>query len=63
MRLYKVSSHLRSSYSSDKPYVIGLFDTAGQEEYDRLRPLAYPETDVFLVCFSVTLPDSLDNVK
>ena len=50
-------------YSSDLPYVLSLFDTAGQEEYDRLRPLAYPETDVFLVCFSVTLPDSLDNVK
>ena len=63
MRLYIVSSHLRSSYSSDKPYVIGLFDTAGQEEYDRLRPLAYPDTGVFLVCFSVMRPDSLDNVK
>ena len=48
---------------SDKPYVLALFDTAGQEDYDRLRPLAYPDTDVFLVCFSVTRPDSLDNVK
>jgi len=26
---------------------------AGMEDYDRLRPLAYPQTDVFLVCFSV----------
>ena len=43
--------------------MLSLFDTAGQEEYDRLRPLAYPDTDVFLVCFSVTLPDSLDNAK
>ena len=52
-----------SCYYSDLPYVLSMFDTAGQEEYDRLRPLAYPETDVFLVCFSVTLPDSLDNAK
>ncbi len=28
----------------------------GQEDYDRLRPLSYPQTDVFLVCFSVTSP-------
>ncbi|XP_033103952.1 cell division control protein 42 homolog [Anneissia japonica] len=44
-------------------YNLGLFDTAGQEEYDRLRILAYPLTDVFLVCFSVVEPDSFENVK
>ena len=36
---------------------------AGQEDYDRLRPLSYPQTDVFLVCFSVESPTSLENVK
>ena len=41
---------------------LGLWDTAGQEDYDRLRPLSYPQTDVFLVCFSVVSPASLDNV-
>ena len=35
----------------------------GQEDYDRLRPLSYPQTDVFLVCFSVTSPASFENVK
>ena len=37
--------------------------TLGQEDYDRLRPLSYPQTDVFLVCFSVTSPASFENVK
>jgi cell division control protein 42 len=47
----------------DDPYTLGLFDTAGQEDYDRLRPLSYPQTDVFLVCFSVTSPASFENVR
>ncbi|XP_022644639.1 ras-related C3 botulinum toxin substrate 1-like [Varroa jacobsoni] len=41
---------------------LGLWDTAGQEDYDRLRPLSYPQTDVFLVCYSVVSPSSYDNV-
>lgn len=44
-------------------YYLGLFDTAGQEEYDRLRTLAYPGTDVFLVCFSVASQTSFENVR
>ncbi|KAJ3039386.1 Rho GTPase [Rhizophlyctis rosea] len=47
----------------NEPYTLGLFDTAGQEDYDRLRPLSYPQTDVFLVCFSVVSPASFENVK
>ncbi|ODV88365.1 hypothetical protein CANCADRAFT_145706 [Tortispora caseinolytica NRRL Y-17796] len=47
----------------DEPFTLGLFDTAGQEDYDRLRPLSYPQTDIFLVCFSVTNPASFENVK
>nr|ADD38885.1 Cdc42 homolog [Lepeophtheirus salmonis] len=46
-----------------EPYTLGLFDTAGQEEYDRLRPLSYPQTDVFLVCFSVVSPPSFENIR
>ncbi|XP_077998280.1 cdc42 homolog [Glandiceps talaboti] len=47
----------------DDHYMLGLFDTAGQEEYDRLRILSYPMTDVFLLCFSVTSPASFENVR
>merc|ERR1712107_603814 len=46
-----------------KPINLGLWDTAGQEDYDRLRPLSYPQTDIFLVCFSVVSTPSFNNVK
>jgi len=42
---------------------LSLWDTAGQEDYDRLRPLSYPETDVLIICYSVDSPDSLANVQ
>lgn len=41
---------------------LALWDTAGQEDYDRLRPLSYPDTNVILVCFCFDRPESLDNV-
>lgn len=40
-----------------------MFSSVGQEDYDRLRPLSYPQTDVFLICFSLVSPPSFENVK
>ncbi|KAK4108729.1 ras-domain-containing protein [Canariomyces notabilis] len=45
-----------------KTVELALWDTAGQEEYDRLRPLSYPETDLIFVCFAIDCPNSLENV-
>lgn len=35
----------------------------GQEDFDRLRPLSYPGTDIFFICIAVTTPLSLTNAK
>ena len=42
---------------------VGLWDTAGKEDYDRLRPLSYPQTSVFCLCFSIISKASFKNVK
>lgn len=45
-----------------KPIQLALWDTAGQEEYERLRPLSYSKAHIILIAYSVDTPDSLDNV-
>jgi len=47
----------------NKAYNLGLWDTAGQEEYDKMRTVSYPHTDVFVLCFSLVQPNSFANVK
>eukprot|EP01089_Gocevia_fonbrunei_P007679 TRINITY_DN18917_c0_g1_i1.p1 TRINITY_DN18917_c0_g1~~TRINITY_DN18917_c0_g1_i1.p1 ORF type:complete len:176 (+),score=27.43 TRINITY_DN18917_c0_g1_i1:72-530(+) len=44
-------------------YALGLWDTAGQEEYKRLRTLSYKETNIFLLCFSIADPVSFENIR
>jgi small GTP-binding protein len=47
----------------EKVINLSLWDTAGGEDYHRLRPLSYPQTDVFLLCFDVTKPQSLEGLR
>lgn len=42
---------------------LALWDTAGQEEYDRLRPLSYPDADLIVICFAIDNLVSLQNIK
>ena len=46
-----------------KPIHLGLWDTSGQEDYDRLWPLSFPQTDVFLLAFSLISRASFENAK
>jgi Ras family protein A len=48
---------------SNKHVELSLWDTAGQEDYDRLRPLSYPDTDVIILAFAICNPDSFYNIQ
>jgi small GTP-binding protein len=45
-----------------RQYCLHLWDTAGQQEYDRLRPMSYSKCDVVLICFALDSPETLKNV-
>src|SRR3954468_4573203 len=49
--------------ASGKTVELALWDTAGQEEYDRLRPLSYPGSDIILICFSIVSQQSFESVR
>jgi len=48
---------------NEKKVLLHLWDTAGQEDYDRLRPLSYPGSDIVLLCFSLVTEASFEQIK
>jgi len=56
-------NYVKSTRVGGRALQLALWDTAGQEEYDRLRPLSYPESDVVLVCFAIDMQTSLAAVE
>ncbi len=48
---------------NDKKINVTLWDTYRQEDYERLRPLSYPNTDIFIVTFSIVGSSSFRNVR
>ncbi|XP_055843407.1 uncharacterized protein LOC129910160 [Episyrphus balteatus] len=48
---------------NDSPVQLTLCDTAGQDTLDPLRELCYPDSDVFLLCFSVVKPETFQSIK
>ncbi|KAI6044219.1 small GTPase superfamily [Pisolithus marmoratus] len=56
-------NYVHDVYVDEQLVELSLWDTAGQEEFDRLRSLSYAETHVVMICFSVDNPVSLENVE
>lgn len=48
---------------NDTQIFLGLHDTSGQEDFEKLRPMSYSGTDVFVICYSVDSRTSLENVR
>ncbi|XP_063443750.1 ras-related C3 botulinum toxin substrate 2-like [Mytilus trossulus] len=59
-----IFDNYKTTVKLDDMYIeLGLWDTAGQEDYDRFRPLSYPQTDVVVVCFSLVHRSSFENIN
>ncbi|EIW79172.1 hypothetical protein CONPUDRAFT_138335 [Coniophora puteana RWD-64-598 SS2] len=56
-------NYVHDLYVDEQLVELSLWDTAGQEEFDRLRSLSYAETHVVMICFSIDNPVSLENVE
>lgn len=52
----------KSTVGGDK-YVVSIFDSAGEHEYTELRSFSYKDSEVLLLCFSVSDRDSFESVK
>lgn len=44
-------------------FLIDFRDTSAAPDYDELRPLSYPDTDVFILAFSLVDPYSLERIQ
>ena len=57
-------NHTSTLVIDGKPFNLGLWDTAGESDYDSMRPIqCYPQTNIFLICFNVSNRDSFKNVS
>ena len=56
-------SYTKNVMVDGNPIQLQLWDTAGQGDYDILRPLSYPPVDVFLICFAINMKESYDDIS
>lgn len=56
-------NYIHDIFIDGKQIQLSLWDTAGQEEFDKLRSLSYNDTHCIILCFSIDSYDSLENVK
>merc|ERR1712154_81143 len=55
MQFYEPKPH-------EKKIRLDLWDTAGQEEFDRIRPLSYRNANYFILCFAVNSQTSFESI-
>ncbi|KIK06271.1 hypothetical protein K443DRAFT_289883 [Laccaria amethystina LaAM-08-1] len=58
-----LENHVADMEVDGKHVKWALWDTGDDESYDRIRPIAYPDSHVILICFDISNPDSLDSVQ
>ncbi|KDR84516.1 hypothetical protein GALMADRAFT_220242 [Galerina marginata CBS 339.88] len=56
-------SYVETNVVDGKSVNLQLWDNTARTENDRLRPLAYPGTDIFVICFSIANPSSYESVR
>ena len=47
----------------DDETLLAYWDTGGGEDYERLRPLSYPDTNAFILCYDVARKDLFDELE
>lgn len=68
---FKPDDYIPTTFDNSDKYLtfegqtinLQLWSTFNQENYKKLRPLTYPQTDIFLICFSLVHPNTLENVE
>ncbi|CAG8531177.1 4220_t:CDS:2 [Paraglomus brasilianum] len=56
-------NYVHDMWIDNQQIELSLWDTAGQEDFDRLRSLSYADTHVIMLCFAVDLRNSLENIE
>mmetsp|Transcript_19844 Transcript_19844/g.22083 ORF Transcript_19844/g.22083 Transcript_19844/m.22083 type:complete len:184 (+) Transcript_19844:91-642(+) len=51
---YAIDGYMTQIAVFGRQFNVGFWDTAGQKSYDQLRPLVYPQTDIFLLCYDIS---------
>lgn len=62
LKLFRFCHHHTTALVDGKPFSLFLVDTTGDPAYRFPRPMDYPGTDVFGLCYSVASPISFENI-